>query len=363
MKYKNILVTGGAGFVGSNLAIELKENYSNIKVISLDNLKRRGSELNINRLKKYGVRFTHGDIRNKEDLDIKNIDLILECSAEASVLAGITSSPQYLINTNLIGTINCLELARRNLADFIFLSTSRVYPIEYINKLKFREGETRFILEKIQEIPGASENGINENFPLDKPRSLYGSTKLASELLVQEYINNYKIRGVINRCGIITGHWQMGKVDQGVIVLWVARHIFKKPLSYIGYGGKGKQVRDLIHIHDLFNLIAIQIDNPDRFNGEVYNVGGGLKNSLSLLELTKYCEEITGNCIQMDSIKKGRSGDIRIYISDCRKIKKITNWEIKKGPYETITEISDWIKKNKNQLSNILSSEVRKTGF
>lgn len=356
MNYKNILITGGAGFVGSNLAIKLKENYPNVRIAALDNLKRRGSELNINRLKERDIEFIHGDIRNKEELEFsQKIDLILECSAEPSVLAGINSSPEYLINTNLIGAINCLELARHHQSDFIFLSTSRVYPIEYINQLKFREEKTRFILENVQKVAGASEYGISEEFPLNKPRSLYGTTKLAAELLLQEYIENYKIRGIINRCGLITGPWQMGKVDQGVVVFWAARHIFKKPLSYIGYGGKGKQVRDFIHIDDLFDLINIQIKNFNKFNKEIYNVGGGVKNSLSLLELTKYCQEITGNQIKINSVKKERPADIRIYISDCRKIKEITNWEIKKGPQETIAEIVDWLQKNKVQLSNVLN--------
>jgi len=354
MKYKNILIPGGAGFVGSNLAIKLKEKYPHISIIALDNLKRRGSELAINRLKKHDIEFIHGDIRNKEDLELNsNIDLILECSAEPSVLAGINSSPEYLINTNLEGTVNCLELARRKKAHFIFLSTSRVYPIKYLNNLKLKEGKTRFILEEKQEIRGVSKKGINEEFPLDKPRSLYGATKLASELLLAEYINNYQIKGAINRCGVITGPWQMGKVDQGVIVLWVARHIFKKPLSYIGYGGTGKQVRDILHIDDLFNLIDLEINNLDKFNGEVFNVGGGIKNSLSLLELTNLCQKITKNKIPISSVKENRVGDIPLYISDCSKIKKLSGWKPQKDVGETIFEISKWVKENKKELGMI----------
>src|SRR3989339_333736 len=134
MDYKNILITGGAGFVGSNLALKLKAKYRGAEIFCMDNLKRRGSELNIPRLKAAGVNFVHGDIRNKEDFEeIGKNDLILECSAEPSVLAGITSSPSYLINTNLVGTINCLEFARQNREAFVFLSTSRVYPIDPIN--------------------------------------------------------------------------------------------------------------------------------------------------------------------------------------------------------------------------------------
>lgn len=356
MNYKNILITGGAGFVGSNLAIKLARSYPKANIIALDNLKRRGSELNIKRLVENGVQFVHGDIRNKEDLELgKKIDLIIESSAEPSVMAGLDSSPEYLINTNLVGTINCLELARRDGSDFIFLSTSRVYPIEHINDLKFKEDKERFVLDKKQSIVGASDKGISESFPLDKSRSLYGGTKLASEILIQEYIKSYNIRGVVNRCGVLTGPWQMGKIDQGVIVLWLARHMFKKDLAYIGYGGTGKQVRDFLHVDDLFDLINIQIKDLDKFSGEVYNVGGGVKNSISLLELTKYCEKITGNKIKIDSVKEDRPNDVRIYLSDCSKIEKATGWRPKKGIEETLGEIADWIEKNKDNLIQILS--------
>ncbi|TSC91688.1 MAG: CDP-paratose 2-epimerase [Candidatus Berkelbacteria bacterium Licking1014_85] len=358
MKYKNILITGGAGFVGSNLAIKLKEHYTNVNIFVLDNLKRRGSELNIPRLKEKDIIFIHGDIRNKEDFIFEGVDkmnLILECSAEPSVLAGVYSSPEYLINTNLVGAINCLELARQNKADFIFLSTSRVYPIEALNKLEFQETETRFILNKEQKMQGASEKGIAENFPLDKARSLYGATKLAAEFFLQEYISTYRLKGVINRCGLITGPWQMGKVDQGVISLWIANHIFKKKLAYIGYGGEGKQVRDFLHIDDLFNLINIQIKNLNKFDGQIYNVGGGVKNSISLCELTSYCQKYTKSKINIESVNKNRPNDIRIYISDCSKIFQKTGWRPRKKIDQTVLEITKWINDNKDKLENILA--------
>ena len=127
---RQVLITGGAGFVGSSLGLGLAQRYPDWKIIALDNLKRRGSELNIPRLKQAGIEFVHGDVRNAEDLEASAlpVDLILECSAEPSVLAGYTS-PGYVLQTNLIGTINCLELARQTQADFIFLSTSRVIPL------------------------------------------------------------------------------------------------------------------------------------------------------------------------------------------------------------------------------------------
>src|SRR3990172_3746260 len=115
---KLILITGGAGFVGSNLAIKIKKNNIKSRVIALDNLKRRGSELNMARLKDAGVEFIHGDVRNKEDLEcIGPFDLMIECSAEPSVLAGYNESPAYLVNTNLLGTVNCLESVRKHKAD------------------------------------------------------------------------------------------------------------------------------------------------------------------------------------------------------------------------------------------------------
>ena len=129
-----ILITGGAGFVGSNLAIKLKERHPLFEIIAFDNLKRRGSELNLPRFNEKNIEFIHGDVRNPEDFEeINGFDLLIECSAEPSVLAGINSSPKYLFNTNLIGTINCLEEVRKNKAKIIFLSTSRIYPIEKIN--------------------------------------------------------------------------------------------------------------------------------------------------------------------------------------------------------------------------------------
>ena len=164
------------------------------------------------------IHFIHGDIRVKEDFDaIPQVDVLVEASAECSVLAGLNDSSDYIINTNLVGTINCLCLARKYGAKFIFLSTSRVYPIKTLEKLIYIEGETRFILENSQQYVGVSAKGINEDFLLNGVRSLYGATKLASELLIQEFNHFYNLQTVINRCGVLTGPWQMGKIDQGSI--------------------------------------------------------------------------------------------------------------------------------------------------
>lgn len=356
MDYQRILITGGAGFVGSNLALRLKETYPKTEVIALDNLKRRGSELNLPRLKEAGVTFRHGDIRSSEDLEFSEpISLIIDCSAEPSVLAGVNESPEYLINTNLLGTIKCLEVARKHKAHFVFLSTSRIYPIEEISQLAYTEEETRFSLNNTQTVPGASGEGISEEFPLGKIRSLYGATKLSAEAFVNEYAAAYDIPTIINRCGVITGPWQMGKVDQGVIVLWMARHIFGGKLSYIGYGGSGKQVRDFMHIDDLFEALRLQLRDFTTYRGETYNIGGGLKNSLSLQEMTLLCQKISGNTISITSEKNNRPNDIPLYITDSTKFKKVSGWECQKNAEKTFQEIHDWITQNQASLKPILT--------
>ncbi|MEE9170238.1 MAG: NAD-dependent epimerase/dehydratase family protein [bacterium] len=354
-----LLITGGAGFVGSNLAISFREKYPKLDVIALDNLKRRGSELNIRRLKSCGVEFIHGDIRNKEDLSFPagDISLILECSAEPSVLAGFNNSPEYVINSNLMGAVNCLETARHHQADFIFLSTSRVYPMEKINSLDYAEEETRFSLTENQPYPGASGNGIAEDFPLEGARSLYGATKLSAEFITFEYAQMYGIRSLVNRCGVIAGPWQMGKIDQGVFALWMAAHVFKKKLKYIGFGGEGKQVRDVLHVEDLFDLIDLQVDDLSQFGGKIYNVGGGLTNSLSLVETTKLCQEITGDKILIGKEPESRPADIRSFITDTSRIQNDSGWKPKRSPRETLADIYKWILENEQDLRNILGQE------
>lgn len=342
--------------MGSNLAMGLRGWREGLQVVALDNLKRRGSEFNLPRLRAAGVDFIHGDIRNPEDLEAAgHVDLILECSAEPSVLAGYGGAPGYVVNTNLGGTVNCLELARKHGAGMVFLSTSRVYPMAPLARLQFEERETRFELASDQPAPGVSPEGVREDFPLEGARSLYGATKLASELLLTEYAAMYGLPILVNRCGVLAGPWQMGKVDQGVVVLWAARHFFGGALSYIGYGGTGKQVRDILHIDDLQELVLHQIEHLDVLRGQVFNVGGGRGSSVSLCELTALCRELTGNRIDIAGDPETRPGDIPWYITDNRKVIEATGWRPRQSPRDILEAICRWLAAHRTELAAVLA--------
>jgi CDP-paratose 2-epimerase len=351
---RRVLVTGGAGFVGANLAIALAERHPAWELVALDNLMRRGSELNLPRLRAAGVRFEHGDVRVAEDLArLPNVDALIECSAEPSVLAGF-EGPRNVVQTNLVGAWNCLELARRDGAQVVFLSTSRVYPVGHLGKLTFRETDTRFELTQEQPVVGASPAGISEDFPLEGARTIYGASKLAAELLIEECRADAGLRAVVNRCGVIAGPWQMGKVDQGVFAHWLIAHRFGRPLQYIGFGGSGLQVRDLLHVADLLELIDDQLDRPEHWDGVVANVGGGAEGSLSLRETTAICQELSGAEVPIAPVHEERPGDIPIYISDCARLFRHTSWRPQRSPHDVLADTWDWICEHESALQAAL---------
>ncbi len=353
--FESILITGGAGFVGSSLALALKKRFPACQVKAMDSLHRRGSELNLRRLSDAGVVFIHGDIRLSEDFEALGDppQLLIECSAEPSAQAGYGGSPEFLIQTNLVGCFRCLEYARRVNSDVLFLSTSRVYPVEPLNSLRFREDDTRFTLLDEQPVRGASSRGVSEDFPLEGARSLYGMTKLAGELMAAEYAAAYGIRYLIDRCGLIAGPWQMGKTDQGVVALWLAAHYFGRPLDYIGFGGTGKQVRDMLHIDDLGELVIRQCEDFDRWSGRLFNVGGGLAGSLSLGEMTALCRRITGKTIPIGSRPETRPADLRIYIADHARLTEFSGWKPARGPQKILADIYEWVRAEESLVRRI----------
>ena len=353
-----VLVTGGAGFVGGNVAVALAARHPDWELVAFDNLRRRGSELNLRRLREAGVQFVHGDVREGRDLEaVGEITAIVECSAEASVLAGLDGDLDYLVRTNLIGAYNCLELARSRDAYLVFLSTSRVYPVAALASVALDETDARFELAGEQPLPGVTPSGISEAFPLEGARTPYGATKLAAELLIAEYVESFGLRAVIDRCGVIAGPWQMGKVDQGVFTYWLLAHRFDRPLQYIGFGGTGKQVRDLLHIDDLIDLLEDQLARPDHWSGVTANVGGGHMSSLSLREATDICRELTAKQVDVQPATTDRPGDVPVYVSDCSHLFTHTSWRPQRGPRGILADILAWAEQNEAAVRSALGFE------
>lgn len=352
MSYRCILVTGGCGFVGSALALALRQAYPEAHVIALDNFVRAGSRLNESRLATAGVEVIEGDVRDEATFArLPKADLVLDCAAEPSVLAGTDGSPRYVIDTNLIGTLHLLEYARAHSARVFFLSTSRVYPVRELNDVRTTEGETRFAIDPSQSLTGISVEGVSEAFPLGTQRTLYGATKLASELFIQEYGMLYELPFIINRCGVIAGPWQFGKVDQGIAALWMSRFALSgKPLSYIGFGGTGKQVRDFLHIDDLTDAVLYQLAHFEELSGELFNLGGGPQVSASLRELTTLCERITGTTVDIGTVPETRWGDVKLYVSDATKFRSRTGWKPTRSMETLMRDIHAWMCERKEEL-------------
>ncbi len=349
-----VLVTGGAGFVGGNLCLALAERRPDWEIVAFDNLHRPGSELNVPRLRDAGVTFVQADVRDREAvLAVGQIDALVEASAEPSVLAGVTGGVDYVVGTNLVGAFHCLELCRAHDAQLVFLSTSRVYPVAALRRIAYSEGETRFELGSAQALAGVSERGVSEQFTLDGARTLYGATKLAAELLITEYAETFGLRATVDRCGVIAGPWQMGKVDQGVVAHWVLAHRFGRELRYIGYGGSGKQVRDVLHVDDVIDLVVDQLDDPGRWAGALYNVGGGREGSMSLLELTELCRELTGATVEVAIEAQDRPGDVPIYVSDCSALFSHTSWRPRRTPRAIVEDTVTWVEAHEEALRRL----------
>jgi CDP-paratose 2-epimerase len=346
-----ILITGGAGFIGSRIALALAAS-NEVQVTVFDNLKRRGSELNLSSLRGAGIDFVHGDIRMPDDLKAldHNFDLMIEASAEPSVAAGQSGSPAYVIATNLGGTVNCLEFARKRAGRFLFLSTSRVYSIASLRRIKLEETPSRFEITPEQLQPGVSPDGIREDFPTSQARSFYGTTKLASEMLIQEYAESYGLEALVNRCGVIAGPGQFGKADQGVFTMWIACHLFGIPLKYTGFAGTGKQVRDLLHPTDFVSLVQKQINDGRRWECQVFNVGGGRDRSVSMREMTDACRSIIGREVSIEKIGETAPYDVPVYWTDNSKVSAYYGWAPHKSVKDIVSETASWIRSHEQIL-------------
>jgi len=289
----NILITGICGFTGSTLARTLQEFDSGVELWGIDNLLRTGSEQNRAPLMASEVHLLHGDVRCRSDLDVlPEVQWVVDAAANPSVLAGVNgdSSSRQLLEHNLVGTINLLEFCRRTGAGLILLSTSRVYSIAPLVNLPVTiENEAYRPQLDSYCVVGLSSEGIAENFPTTPPLSLYGATKLASELLALEYGEAFGLPIWINRCGVLARAGQFGRPDQGVFAFWINSYLRRRPLKYIGFDGHGHQVRDCLHPRDVAALVRKQMQSPERRVERLQNVSGGVASAMSLSQLSSWC--------------------------------------------------------------------------
>jgi len=331
----NILITGSAGFFGNYVTNYFVNKGHNI--IGMDNLSRKGSELNSKiQIENRKVNFIKCDISNVQELKSclkeKKFDWIVNCAADPSVLSGFNNSSRKLIDNNLISTINLLEICKDIKCGFILMSTSKVYSIKELSKIDKFEESNRFSL--------INNCGIKESFSTDSPISLYGSTKLTSEILAKEYSQMFNFPLWINRCGVIAGAGQFGKIDQGVFSFWIYSWLRKTPLKYIGFGGNGKQVRDIVHPFDICEVINRQIQDRNLEEDPIYNIGGGDENSMSLKELSDWCyTNIRKDDNIVTSSSDERPFDIPIFVMDSTKAKKRWGFKITYSKNQILEEI------------------------
>jgi CDP-paratose 2-epimerase len=333
-----VLVAGGCGFIGSNLCRYLKKN--NFNVASVDNLSKIYSNFNQKRLIQEGIFNYKLDLSNNNNLSkIKfRADIIIDCCAEPAVEVS-KINPIKVFDNNLVSTLNILEKAKKDNSKIIFLSTSRIYPIQISYNLfeNFKKKKNDKIL-------------FNEQTKTLGPKTIYGFTKIASESLIEEYSYAYGLKYIINRIGVVTGNWQFGKVEQGIVSLWMWRHINKKNLTYKGYGASGSQIRDVLFVDDLNNLIKKQISKFELISNKLFCVGGGLNNSLNLKQLTNFCQIITGNKVKIYKDKKNYKYDIPFYITDNKKVSKIYSWKPLIPLNKGFVDIYNWLINNKNSV-------------
>jgi CDP-paratose 2-epimerase len=342
------MIAGIAGFAGCNIYNSLQGHLENIEIFGLDNFSRKGSELNVSHLNKTRVNLMRGDIRSQSDIDaLPQVDWVIDCAANPSVLAGLDgkSTSRQLIEHNLLGTINLLEYCKRNKAGLILLSTSRVYSAENLAQLPVEDDGEKFFIKENHGDDGVSPLGINEAFPTTSPVSLYGASKLASETLILEYGKCFDFPVWINRCGVLAGAGQFGKPDQGIFSYWIHTFREKKPLKYIGFGGSGLQVRDALHPRDLVPLLLRQMQEPDRDAPKIINLGGGVGNSMSLKQLTSWCEERFGANEVLASGEE-RPMDAPWIVMDSSMARETQDWTPKTTLNEILEEIANHAEAN-----------------
>jgi len=335
----NILVIGGAGFIGANIAERFLKRGD--RVFVFDNLSRRGTEWNLKWLKKYNnLVFIKGDVRRYRDIfnlvkKEKDFDVVFHFAAQVAVTTSVVN-PREDFEINALGAFNVLEAIRENKANpiILFSSTNKVYG--GMTDIKITEKNNRY---QYADLPG----GISEDRLLDF-HSPYGCSKGTADQYMIDYSRIYGLRTVVFRQSCIYGYRQFGIEDQGWVAWFTIAAMLDKKLTIYG---DGKQVRDVLFIEDLADAYEAAIKNIDKARGQAFNIGGGPKNTMSLLELIAFLEQFFGKKIPL-TFSDWRPGDQPVFICDIKKAKQILGWEPKTSPQEGVKLLYEWVKDHKD---------------
>jgi len=340
-----ILITGGAGFIGCNLADYLLKKGNEVTIF--DNLSRKGVEKNLEWLRsnyKAGFEFIKGDIRNFNPVvdAVKDKDFIFHNAAQVAVTSSV-KNPREDFEINVLGTFNVLDAARKSSLNpiVVFTSTNKIYG-NNVNKIKLIEKETRY-----EFADSKYKNGIPEDFPTDaNEHTPHGSSKYAADVYVRDFFNIYGLRTVTFRMSCIYGTRQFGNEDQGWIAHFIISSVFNKPLVIYG---NGKQVRDVLFIDDLVKAFELSCQNIKKTKGKVYNIGGGQKNTLSLIELLDLMKSFGLNSNY--KFDKWRPADQKVYISDVSKAIEF-GWKPMVSPKDGVKKLFEWVNKQSTTQTN-----------
>lgn len=335
---QTVLITGGAGFVGTNLADRFASDGA--RVLVYDDLSRKGVERNLEWLKaEHGdrVEVVVEDVRNAAAVRaaVARADAVLHLAAQVAVTTSV-EDPEEDFEVNARGTLNVLEAARaRDVPPpVIFTSTNKVYG--NLGDVPLEEGELRY-----EPADADLRDGIGETRPLDF-HSPYGCSKGSADQYVLDYARSYGVPGAVLRMSCIYGPHQHGTEDQGWVAHFLIRALRGDPIRIYG---DGKQVRDILFVEDLVDVFRRVLRNMERLSGEVFNVGGGRENSTSLLEILARMEALEGTSVDV-SFGPWRRGDQRWYVSDTSRLQECTGWRPRTSLHEGLERLHEWLRSN-----------------
>ena len=343
MENKKYLITGGAGFIGSNLANYLLKKGESVTIF--DNFSRQGTLLNLQWLQSNypGIRIIQGDIRldqKKLDQEVEKADVVYHLAGQVAVTTSVVN-PREDFEINALGTFNVLEAVRvsKNKPILIYSSTNKVYG--QMEDIEVVEGANNY---QYKSFP----NGISEERPIDF-HSPYGCSKGAGDQYVHDYARIYGLKTIVFRQSCIYGPRQFGIEDQGWLAWFTIASVLGKPVTVFG---DGKQIRDILHVDDLVNAFELAIYNIEKTKGEIYNIGGGPNNTMSLLVLLNKLEELLAKKIAY-SFSDWRAGDQKVYVSDISKAKNDFGWEPNISKKQGVEKLLIWVKDNKDLFKDL----------